>query len=191
MMERLDQTPVHSAPQVIRREDYTPPDFRVDRIDLHVDIRDGETIVTSKLSVIGRPERDKYAPLVLDGQNQELIYLKIDGEDVPPCKYTVGEERMTVEEVGDSATVEIRTRLPPETNTALEGLYRSGSMYCTQCEPEGFRRITYFVDRPDNMALFTTTIEADKDSCPVLLSNGNPTQSRDLPDGRHCATWHD
>ncbi|WP_121222150.1 aminopeptidase N [Oceanibaculum indicum] len=191
MMERLDQTPVHSAPQVIRREDYTPPDFRVDRIDLHVDIREGETIVTSTLSVIGRPGRDKYAPLVLDGQNQELIYLKIDGEDVPPCKYTVGEERMTVEEVGDRATVEIRTRIHPETNTALEGLYRSGSMYCTQCEPEGFRRITYFVDRPDNMALFTTTIEADKGSCPVLLSNGNPVGAGDLPGGRHWAKWED
>ena len=190
-MERLDQTPVHSAPQVIRREDYTPPDFRVDRIDLHVDIRAGETIVTSTLTVIGRPGRDKYAPLVLDGQNQELIYLKIDGEDVPPCKYTVGEERMTVEEVGDRATVEIRTRIHPETNTALEGLYRSGSMYCTQCEPEGFRRITYFVDRPDNMALFSTTIEADKASCPVLLSNGNPVGAGDLPGGRHWAKWED
>ncbi|MDM7947443.1 MAG: aminopeptidase N [Oceanibaculum nanhaiense] len=191
MMERLDQTPVHSAPQVIRREDYTPPDFRVDRIDLHVDIREGETIVTSTLSVIGRPECDKYAPLVLDGQNQELIYLKIDGEDVPPCKYTVGEERMTIEEVGERATVEIRTRIHPEANTALEGLYRSGSMYCTQCEPEGFRRITYFVDRPDNMALFTTTIEADKDACPVLLSNGNPVGAGDLPGGRHWAKWED
>ena len=190
-MERLDQTPVHSAPQVIRREDYTPPDFRVDRIDLHVDIRAGETIVTSTLSVVGRPGRETYAPLVLDGQNQELIYLKIDGEDVPPCKYTVGEERMTIEEVGDRATVEIRTRIHPETNTALEGLYRSGSMYCTQCEPEGFRRITYFVDRPDNMALFTTTIEADREACPVLLSNGNPVGSGDLPGGRHWAKWED
>ncbi|WP_084462844.1 aminopeptidase N [Oceanibaculum pacificum] len=190
-MDRLDQSPMPTEPTVIRRADYTPPDYRVDRIDLHVDIRDGETIVTATLAVVGNPDRAANAPLVLDGQDQTLIYLKMDGEDVPPCRYVVQPERMVVEEVPDRALLEIRTRIHPEKNTALEGLYKSGSMYCTQCEAEGFRRIAYFIDRPDNMALFTTTIEADKASCPVLLSNGNPVGEGDLPDGRHWAKWED
>src|SRR5207244_8018962 len=117
------------------------------------------------------------APLRLDGDELELVALALDGKVVAPADYRREPDgALVVPQVPDSFVLDIETRIAPERNTALSGLYISGGNFCTQCEPEGFRRITYFIDRPDVMARYTTTINADKSRCPVLLANGNPVE---------------
>ena len=132
------------------------------------------------------------APLVLDGDGLTLTSLKLDGAALPPESYVATPDSLTIPQVPNRPfTLEIETLVDPTANTQLSGLYRSSGTYCTQCEAEGFRRITYFPDRPDVMAVYTTRIEADKAEAPVLLANGNLIESGDLPDGRHFAVWHD
>jgi aminopeptidase N len=128
---------------------------------------------------------------VLDGQDMELLQLVLEGDELGPDRYQVDADSLTIAHVPGAFVLEVTTRLRPQSNTSLEGLYRSGELFCTQCEAEGFRRITYFLDRPDVMARYTTRITADKQGCPVMLANGNLTDSGDLPDGRHYAVWTD
>src|SRR5207248_11182337 len=129
--------------------------------------------------------------LVLDGNDLTLISVALDGKPLDSTAYTVDTDTLTVHAPPASFTLQIVTEIAPAENTALEGLYMSNGIHCTQCEPEGFRCITYFLDRPDNLARFETRIEADKATAPVLLSNGNLVESGDLPGGRHFARWRD
>jgi aminopeptidase N len=179
------------APKTVKLSDYAPPDFLVETVELEFDLAESAAVVRSTLTLKRNPARLAGAPLVLDGQHLELLSLAIDSRPLAPGEYSVDNERLTIPAAPDSLTLEVVTRIDPAANTALEGLYLSSGNFCTQCEAEGFRRITYYPDRPDVMARFSTTIRADKASYPVLLSNGNLVASGDLPGGRHFARWED
>ncbi|MCR4282018.1 MAG: aminopeptidase N, partial [Bauldia sp.] len=173
----------------VRLEDYRAPDFQVDTVDLTFRLDPEATLVTAKVRLSPRTAaRD----LVLVGDELQLVSVGVDGKALPADRYAAAPERLVVRGVPDGPfTLEIVTRINPTANTRLMGLYRSSGTWCTQCEAEGFRRITYFLDRPDVLAVYTTRIEAAKDGAPILLSNGNPVEAGDLPDGRHYAVWHD
>ena len=176
----------------IHQKDYTPPDYLIETVELNFDLDPGLTRVVSRLSVRANHDRRQGArPLVLDGEELKLVSLKLNDEEIPAQRYQVSEERLAITEPPESFTLEVVTEISPQANTALSGLYASGTMLCTQCEAEGFRRITYFLDRPDVMSAYTVTLRADQKSYPVLLSNGNRTAQGELLDGRHFATWHD
>ncbi len=174
------------------RKDYTPPAYLVDRVSLRFELDEERAVVTSRLSL--RANRDTTAgarQLALDGHRFRLLGIRLDGAELRPGQYEQTGEQLTIPGVPDEFELEMVTGLRPQENTHLEGLYRSAGMFCTQCEAEGFRAITYYPDRPDVLAVFTTTIVADRTRYPVLLSNGNPVARGELPDGRHFATWRD
>ncbi|MFN4230684.1 aminopeptidase N [Parvibaculum sp.] len=180
-------------PRPIRLKDYKVPAFTTHEVMLDIDLDPKATRVHSTLKMERNPasmERD--APLVLDGEKLNLLEVRLDGETLGPNRYSVDDETLTIHEAPQGKfTLETVTTCAPEENTALEGLYLSQGIYCTQCEAEGFRRITYYLDRPDNMAVFRTRITGDRKSEPVLLSNGNPVKSGKTKDGRHFVEWHD
>ena len=177
--------------QPIRLKDYRPPDWLVETVALDFSLHPTETKVRATLKLKPNPANPA-APLVLDGDGLTLKSLRIDGADPGPDSYLVTPDQLTIPQPPNGPfTLEIVTAVNPTANTQLSGLYRSSGTWCTQCEAEGFRRITYFPDRPDVMAVYTTRIEAEKKEAPVLLANGNLTESGDLPDGRHFAVWHD
>src|SRR5919201_4378246 len=173
-------------PKTIYLKDYTPPAFRVDSVDLDVDIRDDHALVRSRLAV--RRAGAGNAPLVLDGEELALVSVTVDER---PARHEATPERLTVYDVPERFTVETVSRIVPQKNTKLEGLYATQNGFVTQCEAEGFRRITWFIDRPDVMARYTTVIHADKRRYPVLLSNGNLVASGDEAGGRHWARFID
>jgi len=177
---------VEQAPRVIRRQDYRPAAFAIDSADLSVELGESESFVTAKLAM--RRTSVAAAALRLDGQELELIWLKLDGA---PADHHTDEAGLMVPDVPDAFVLETRVRLRPQDNTRLSGLYKSGGNFCTQCEAEGFRRITWFLDRPDVLTRFTVRIEADKARYPVLLSNGNLVDSGVGEAGSHWALWHD
>jgi aminopeptidase N len=174
------------TPQTIRLSDYRPPAWRVPQVALGFDLGAERTRVTARLTVERNGKRSE--PLVLDGQGLTLVSVKRDGValDVQP----VG-ETLTIEIAGDSAVIETVVDIAPATNTRLMGLYASGGLLCTQCEAEGFRRITFFPDRPDVLSVYDVKMTADAALYPVLLANGNEVATGQLPDGRHWAQWHD
>jgi aminopeptidase N len=175
-------------------KDYTPPDFLIEEVNLDVALAPKAARVASNLRLRPNPKAASgHRPLVLDGEGLTLESLALDGKPLAPSDYEVKEGSLTIPKVPTQPfTLETVTFCDPEANTALSGLYRSRETYCTQCEPEGFRRITYFIDRPDVLAVYTVRIEADKATTPVLLSNGNPVAQGDIPGtGRHFAIWHD
>jgi aminopeptidase N len=178
---------------VTRRGDYRPPSHLVDTVDLHFTLDHAATIVRSRLSVRRNPAgTDPAEPLHLDGEALELLSIRLDGETLGTNRYARQPDgSLVIHHLPDHAVLEIETRIAPAANTELSGLYTSGGAFFTQCEAQGFRRITFFPDRPDVMARFTTTIEADSAAAPVLLSNGNPDAAGTLPDGRHFARWVD
>ena len=181
-----------TAHHTVYRNEYTTPDYRIDSIDLRFELGDEVTIVTSRMVIRAADETTSGTrPLILNGKHLVLRELKLDGMSLDQSRYTVTDELLTIQALPATCTLEVTTELRPQDNTALEGLYRSGGMFCTQCEAEGFRAITWYPDRPDVLTLFTTTIVADRASYPVLLSNGNLQERGELPDGRHFATWHD
>ncbi len=190
----MSQT-AQEQPQTIYLKDYRPPDYTVETIHLTVDLQPTATRVTSKLVLRPMDGTAAGTPLVLHGEDQKLLSLTLNGKALTKDDYSVNAETLTVHSPGanseGSVELAIESEIAPEKNKALEGLYMSNGMYCTQCEAEGFRNITYYLDRPDVLAVFTTKIIADKKTCPVLLSNGNPVGSGNLPDGRHWAEWHD
>jgi aminopeptidase N len=177
--------------QPIRLKDYRPPDWLVETVSLDVSLHPTQTKVRATLAL--KPNSQvPAAPLVLDGDGLTLTALKLDGTALPSESYVATPDGLTIPQVPNRPfTLEIETLVDPTANTQLSGLYRSSGTFCTQCEAEGFRRITYFPDRPDVMAVYTTRIEADKTDTPMLLSNGNLIDSGDLAGGRHFATWHD
>ncbi len=179
-------------PKTIHLKDYTPPPFLVERIALDVDIRDDDAIVRAVLEVHRNPKAaDARAALVLDGGELELRAVSLDGAHLRENQYSLTPERLAIPHVPGAFTLETVSRIVPQKNTRLEGLYATRSGFATQCEAEGFRRITWFIDRPDVMARYTTTVHADKARYPVLLSNGNLVEAGDEPGGRHFAAFHD
>ncbi|HCE69044.1 MAG: aminopeptidase N [Geobacteraceae bacterium GWC2_55_20] len=173
----------------IYRKDYTPFDYLIDSTDLVFELGEETTIVTARMAL--RAARTGSLPLVLDGRRFRLLEISIDGKQLEPERYSATTEQLTIYDVPPAFNLEIRSELRAQDNTFLEGLYRSGGMFCTQCEAEGFRSITYYPDRPDVLTVFTTTIIAEKTRYPRLLSNGNLVEQGQLADGRHFATWHD
>jgi len=181
-----------STPRTIYLKDYQLPDYLIDTVELRFELEPAETRVSSRLTVRFHPDVHKdNRQLVLNGQELALIEIRIDGNLLSDADYTLDDDTLILENIDDGALLEIETQIAPNQNTTLEGLYVSSGMFCTQCEAEGFRRITYFPDRPDVMARYTTTLVADKDRYPVLLSNGNPVDKGQLDDGRHWITWQD
>jgi len=179
-------------PHAIHLKDYQPPAWRVERTRLHFELEEEQALVRAQLSVSRNPDAGARQPLELLGDDTlELVQLSIDGRALSGGDYRRAAGKLLIPEVPERFTLECVTRLLPQENTALEGLYKSDGIFCTQCEAEGFRRITFFPDRPDVMSVFTTTLVADKARYPVLLSNGNPIASGDADGGRHWVTWED
>ncbi|MFZ9001262.1 MAG: aminopeptidase N [Bacteriovoracaceae bacterium] len=177
-----------STPRIIKLEDYQAPNFFIKEAFIEFDLHEEKTKVKAKYK-IERNTNQPPGPLIFNGEELELISLKFNEERVKD--YQLDGESLSFNPTGDQFEVEVENYINPTTNKALEGLYKSGDIYCTQNEPEGFRRITYFVDRPDNMTVFTTKVIGDKNNQPILLSNGNLIESGDLDNGRHFATWND
>lgn len=175
------------TPQTIYLKDYKPYPYGIKSLDLNFDIHDGRTTVTARAIY----QKQENTPLILNGEDLELLSLTIDGKGV--TDYAKTETTLTIPAPAqDEFTLEIKTAITPETNTRLEGLYMSGGNYCTQCEAEGFRRITYYPDRPDVLTIMTTRIEADKEKFPILLGNGNFVEKGSAEEqGRHYAIWND
>src|SRR5690606_15779466 len=179
-------------PQAIHLKDYRVPDYLIDKTDLHVDLHEDHTLVTSSLRLRRNPAATgAVSQLVLDGCEMTLRTITIDGRTLSESEYQLDEEHLSLLNPPAEFVLQTQVEIKPQLNTSLEGLYKSRTMYCTQCEAEGFRRITYYLDRPDIMSEFTTTLVADKARFPVLLSNGNPIDSGDLDDGQHWQTWRD
>ncbi len=176
----------------ILREDYRPPAWLVEHVDLDLRLAAEETEVTSSLHVRRNPQaEDARAPLTLQGSGLKTLEVRIDGEPVSNRQLSQDGETLVVGGVPDQARVTTTVRIRPRANTALEGLYASGDSLLTQCEAEGFRKITWFPDRPDVMSTFRVRLEADRETYPLLLSNGNEVASGELPEGRHYVTWDD
>ncbi|MBK1728572.1 aminopeptidase N [Halorhodospira halophila] len=180
-----------SRPQTIRLRDYQPPAFLVERIHLRVDLSGGTAQVDATLDLHRNPAADNDAPLRLDAEFLDLESLTLDGAELEPSTLRDEQGTIVLHDVPQRCRVESVSRFDPAANTALSGLYRSGGMFCTQCEAEGFRRITPYPDRPDVLAPFTTTVVADRATCPVLLSNGDCIDRGALDAERHYAVWHD
>ena len=179
-----------TSPPILLK-DYRPPDWLVETVALDFSLHSTQTKVRATLALKPNPEAAA-APLVLDGDGLRLMSLKLDGATLPADSYVATSDSLTIPQVPNGPfTLVIETLVDPTANTQLSGLYQSSGTFCTQCEAEGFRRITYFPDRPDVMAVYTTRIEASKAEAPVLLSNGNLVESGDLPGGRHFAVWND
>ena len=176
-----------AIPQTIYLKEYQAPAYDVVSLHLHFDLRETETVVTATQHL----KRLRGEPLVLNGEDLALLSITIDGETLAPGRYEVSDESLTIKDPPSQFQLTIRTRINPKENTTLDGLYLSSGNFCTQCEAEGFRRITYYQDRPDVMTLFTTTIEGDQGKYPVLLSNGNLIDSGESENGRHWAKWED
>ena len=176
----------------IRLTNYRAPDWLIESVDLDVSLDPTATRVHAKLKIKPNSARPP-APLVLDGDELKLVSLTLDGKPLPPESFVARPDKLTIAQPPHRAfELEIETAVDPTANTRLMGLYRAGTTYCTQCEAEGFRRITYFLDRPDVMAVYTTRIEADKSETPVLLANGNLIARGDVAGTtRHFAVWHD
>ena len=179
-----------ATPGTIKLMDYRPPPYLIETADLTFDLREKGTRVVARLGGRRNPA-GQGGPLRLNGEGLQPVWVRLDGNELAADRYQVDAEALTIPDPPDAFVLETEVIIAPEDNTALEGLYRSAGMFCTQCEPEGFRKITWFIDRPDVMARFSVRIEADRAQYPVLLSNGNPRESGELPEGRHFAVWDD
>jgi aminopeptidase N len=183
-----------ASPQTVFLKDYTPPEYLIEQIELNFDLDEQHTQVRSTLSLRRNPQsQDSSAALTLLGEELQLVSIAIDGQALEQSQYVLGEEALVVHEVPQDRPFQIviENVINPQANTALEGLYLSSSMLCTQCEAQGFRKITWFLDRPDVMSRFKTTLTGDKSKYPVLLSNGNKVGQGELDNNRHWVSWED
>ncbi|MDO8332717.1 MAG: aminopeptidase N [Pseudomonas sp.] len=179
-------------PKMIYLKDYQAPEYLIDETNLTFELFDDHSLVHAQLLMRRNPACGAgLPPLVLDGQQLELLSLTMGDQVLQAGDYQLTDNHLTLQPTAASFTLNSSVRIHPETNTALEGLYKSSGMFCTQCEAEGFRKITYYLDRPDVMSRFTTSLSASKQDYPVLLSNGNPIASGSEEGGRHWATWQD
>ena len=181
--------PPNTNPTTVYLKDYREPDFLVLSISIEFYLGAGSTVVKAKSKIQRQGTSD--APLVLDGEKMQLRSVSLNGDTLQESHYKLNAESLIIESVPDEFTLVIETEMEPHLNTELSGLYQSSGNFCTQCEAEGFRRITYFPDRPDVLSVYDVTITADKLTCPVLLSNGNLIDRGDNDDGTHWAHWHD
>jgi aminopeptidase N len=192
MSESAIQAEFNHAPHTTYLKDYEVPAYLIDEIDLHIDLYDESTLVTSYLRIRrNRFSTSKSKDLILNGEELQLESVSLNGKMLAATQFQVSPGFLIIHNVGDNFELEIKTIIHPEKNTALSGLYRSANTYCTQCEAQGFRRITYFLDRPDVLSRYTTTITADKTKYPILLSNGNLIGFGNLEEGRHWVKWQD
>ncbi len=183
---------MESELQTIYLKDYQPPKYLVETVDLHVDLSPSQTKVRATLQFAANPEcTEERAELSLHGRQLELLSLTLDGRELAADEYQVDSEGLTIPVVPQRFVLETMVEINPEGNTALEGLYRASEIFCTQCEAQGFRKITFYPDRPDVMARFMTTLVGDRKTNPVLLANGNLVESGELDDGRHYARFED
>ena len=182
-----------AAPQTIYLDEYKVSPFLIEKTDLVFDLGEDSTRVTASLNIARNPDSDQQdGTLVLHGsEGLDLQSVHVDGQLIFTDDYSRDSDSLTINNLPDSCVVITEVLIKPQLNTTMMGLYRSRTMYCTQCEAEGFRDITYYLDRPDVMSEFTTKVIADKNTYPVLLSNGNPTERGDLDGGKHFVTWHD
>ncbi|MBI3561074.1 MAG: aminopeptidase N [Gammaproteobacteria bacterium] len=189
-IKTASQTP--PTPKTVYLKDYQAPAYWIDQVSLEFDLSASNTTVTSHLMLRRNPEiATLNTPLRLDGNDLTLRSVAIDGKSLATSRYQMDAERLVITDVPATFTLTTVVTIKPDENTALEGLYHSGKMLCTQCEAEGFRRITYFIDRPDVMSRYRVTLRADKSQYPILLSNGNLIEQGELADGRHYACWDD
>ena len=177
-------------PQTIHLKDYTPPAYLIDQVELDLDIQADATTVRATLACRRNPAAANL-PLVLDGDELETVSVSLDGKLLDATGYTLSATQLSIPVVPEQFTLHTVVRINPNANTRLSGLYRSKDGYFTQCEAQGFRRITWFEDRPDVMSTYTVTLHANKEALPVLLANGNPVAHGDEADGRHWARWQD
>ncbi|MCW8943931.1 MAG: aminopeptidase N [Sedimenticola sp.] len=183
---------LRDTPTTIFLKDYQPPEYLIDQVELSFELGETETRVRSALHIRENPASEQASgALFLHGEQLELVSLSLDGKPLQSDEYRLDDEGLTIHKIPAQCLLESEVRILPQNNTALEGLYKSGGMFCTQCEAEGFRKITWFLDRPDVMSRFTTTITADRQRYPVLLSNGNSVNQTELAEGRHQITWQD
>lgn len=182
-----------NEPKVKYLKDYKKPDYKIESVHLDFDLDEENTQVASTLKIKSDYDAStgEIRPLRLDGDELTLTGIAIDGRALKPEEYTVDDKGLTILNPPKEFELSIGTEIHPKANTKLEGLYVSNGMFCTQCEPEGFRRITYYPDHPDVMSVFTTTLRADKEKLPCLLSNGNLVKEEKMPDGRTAVTWND
>ena len=184
---KTDIAPKKNQSSPTRLKDYTPPNFKIEAVYLDFDLSPRKTRVKSKMKITRLAD----GPLYLNGENIDLTSVSVDGQILPRSAYRLTQDELILQNLPESCTVEIENTLDPSANKALMGLYVSGGRFCTQCEAEGFRRITYYLDRPDAMSIFTVRVEADKERYPYLLANGNMIDSGSVGSTRHFATWHD
>ena len=180
-----------ATPKTIYLKEYKPPSFWIETVNLRFELGETETRVVSEMEFRKNPDVDAPNMLELHGEHLTLGAIFLDDRALSDADFSVSDEKLWIPGVPDQFILQVETFIRPQDNTSLEGLYKSSGNFCTQCEAEGFRKITYYLDRPDVMARFTTTIVADKQRYPVLLSNGNPTDMGDYQDGRHYVTWED
>lgn len=181
-----------ASSQALRLSDYQAPNYLIENTELYFDLQeDADTLVSANIRFYQNPEGNGATELFLNGEHMSLKEIKVDGSPLSENQYKVTDEGLTLFNVPKEFSLQTKVAIRPQDNTALEGLYTSGGKFTTQCEAEGFRRITYYMDRPDVLTKFKVQIEADKTKHPLLLSNGNLIESKDLADGRHLATWED
>jgi len=183
-----------NLPQTIFLNEYKPSAFLIERTELWVELYEEHTEVRAQINLVRNPEEKapKDKDLSLNAEAMKVLAISLDGKSLKEGKhYSHEANQLHIYNVPDSFTLETRVEIHPENNTSLMGLYKSRTMFCTQCEAEGFRKITPYIDRPDVLSEFTTTVVADKEKYPVLLSNGNPVHTQDIEAGRHSVTWHD
>jgi aminopeptidase N len=178
-------------PVTIYLKDYQPPAYLINRTELHFELFEDHTIVSSQLYLLRDSSVAHNESLELHGEEMELLSVAIDGVALESADYQLSDDSLLIHAVPEQCVLTCRTRIQPQKNTSLSGLYKSRSLFCTQCEAEGFRKITYYLDRPDVLSVFTVTMEAERYRYPVLLSNGNLVEDKALADGRHRAVWHD
>ncbi len=176
------------TPQTVCLKDYTPPAFLVETVDLDFNITTTGTTVSTRLAMRRNPAVSGNLPLQLDGEALETLSVAVNGQEVP---FSISANTLSIADLPDNFTLHTVVRIQPDNNTRLSGMYRSKDGYFTQCEAQGFRHITWFLDRPDVMSSYTVTLHADKATHPVLLANGNPVAAGDEADGRHWAKWQD
>ena len=181
----------NQAPKAIYLTDYQAPDYLIDNTDLTFELVADKTLVTSQLTMRRREGVDPAASLELVGVDLKLTRLALDDAELASDRYVSHDEKLVINQLPAEFVLTVETEINPSTNTSLEGLYISKGMFCTQCEAEGFRKITYYLDRPDVMSVFSTTVIADQASYPILLSNGNPVAKGEKEDGRHWVKWED
>ncbi|VAW61098.1 Membrane alanine aminopeptidase N [hydrothermal vent metagenome] len=183
--------PRDTAPDTIYLKDYTPPQYWIDTVDLRFELGEEHTRVVSEMAIRRNQDLQGAHILQLDGEDLELGAILINEKSLSDNDFSITDECLWIPDVPDEFTLQIETFIKPQENTSLEGLYKSSGNFCTQCEAQGFRKMTYYLDRPDVMARFSTTIIADKSRYPVLLSNGNPVESAELDNGQHSVSWED